>query len=215
MWLAFAGWVVAVLLASIASGTAVVAGAGSDGFAALLMGQLGLWIGFAGTAMVAGRFFGFGDIGTGFDFSLAALDVAKSVLIGVAVQLLVVPGIYVPLVAAGVDLDVSGPAVALFDQVSGFEKAAIALGVVAVAPTAEELLFRGVLLRGLARRLGDGGAVLMSALLFAGTHFQLVQFPGLLAIGLTLAWLARRTGGLASPIWAHAAFNATTVALLW
>ncbi len=213
--MAFAGWVVAVLLASIASGTAVVAGAGSDGFAALLMGQLGLWIGFAGTAMVAGRFFGFGDIGTGFDFSLAALDVAKSVLIGVAVQLLVVPGIYVPLVAAGVDLDVSGPAVALFDQVSGFEKAAFALGVVAVAPTAEELLFRGVLLRGLARRLGDGGAVLMSALLFAGTHFQLVQFPGLLAIGLTLAWLARRTGGLASPIWAHAAFNATTVALLW
>lgn len=213
--MAFAGWVVAVLLASIASGTAVVAGAGSDGFAALLMGQLGLWIGFAGTAMVAGRFFGFGDIGTGFDFSLAALDVAKSVLIGVAVQLLVVPGIYVPLVAAGVDLDVSGPAVALFDQVSGFEKAAIALGVVAVAPTAEELLFRGVLLRGLARRLGDGGAVLMSALLFAGTHFQPVQFPGLLAIGLTLAWLARRTGGLASPIWAHAAFNATTVALLW
>ncbi|MEZ5375186.1 MAG: type II CAAX endopeptidase family protein [Acidimicrobiales bacterium] len=206
---------IAVLLASLASGIAVTAGAGSDGIAALLMGQLGLWIGFVGAALVAGRFFGFGDIGAGFELGLAAGDVAKSVLIGVAVQLLVVPGIYFPLLAAGVDLDVSGPAVSLFGQVSGPEKAAIALGVVAIAPIAEELLFRGVLLRGLARRLGDGGAVFVSALLFAGTHFQLVQFPGLLAVGLTLAWLARRTGGLASPIWAHIAFNATTVALLW
>ena len=215
MWLAFAGWVIAVLLASIGGGVAVSAGAASDGSAALLMGQLGLWVGFFGTALVAGRHFGFGDAVTGFEFSIAPADLLKSVLIGVAVQLLVVPGIYLPLMAAGVDLDVSGPAVELFGKVSGLEKIAIAVGVVVIAPIAEELLFRGVLLRGLARPLGDGRAVLASALLFAGTHFQLVQFPGLLAIGLTLAWLARRTAGLASPTWAHAAFNATTVALLW
>ncbi len=214
-WLAFVGWVSAVSLAAFGSTLAIVAGASDGGSVSLLMGQVGLWTGFVATAVVASRGFGSGKVRADFGFFITLADIAKSVLIGVAVQILVIPGIYLPLIAAGVELDVSGPAEALFRDIAGPQKIAIAAGVIAVAPAAEELLFRGVLLGGLVRNIGDRGAVWVSAAVFAGSHFQVVQFPGLLAIGLTLAWLARSTGGLAAPIWAHAAFNATTVALLW
>lgn len=214
-WLAFVGWVSAVTLAAFGSALAIAAGATEDGSVLLLMGQVGLWTGFVATAVVASRCFGSGEFRADFGFAITFADVVKSVLIGVAVQVLVIPGIYLPLIAAGVELDVSGPAETLFGDVSGLEKIAIAAGVIAVAPVAEELLFRGVLLGGLALSIGHRGAVWVSAIVFAASHFQVVQFPGLLAIGLALAWLARRTGGLAAPIWAHAAFNATTVAFLW
>lgn len=213
-WLAFVGWMGAVSLAGFGSALAISAGAGEGSSVSRLMGQVGLWIGFATTAVVARRRFDSGRF-RGFGFTIAFPDAARSALIGVAVQLLVVPGIYLPLVAAGVDLDVSGPAESLFSDVSSFEKIAIAVGVIAVAPVTEELLFRGVLLGGMVRRIGHRSAVWVSAIVFAASHFQLVQFPALLAIGLTLAWLAQRTGGLAAPIWAHAAFNAATVAILW
>ena len=179
------------------------------------MGQVGLWVGFIATALVASHRFGSGGLRADFGFTITAADIAKSAIIGVAVQILVVPAIYLPLLAAGVDLDVAGPAEELFRDLGGVEKVAVAVGVVAAAPVAEELLFRGVLLRGLAHSIGARGAVWASALVFAASHFQAVQFPGLLAIGLTLAWLAQRTGGVAAPIVAHAAFNATTVAFLW
>ena len=214
-WLAFVGWVSAVSLAAFGSTVAIVTGSTEDGSVSLLLSQVGLWTGFVATAVVASRRFGSGDVRADFGFAITFADIAKSVLIGVAVQVLVVPGIYLPLIAAGVELDISGPAETLFRDVSGLEKFAIAAGVIAVAPVAEELLFRGVLLGGLIQSIGDRRAVWVSAVVFAASHFQMVQFPGLLAIGLALAWLARRTGGLAAPIWAHAAFNATTVAFLW
>jgi membrane protease YdiL (CAAX protease family) len=204
-----------VTLAAFGSALAIAAGATEDGSASLLMGQVGLWTGFTATAVVAGRCYGSGNLRADFGPTIKSADIAKSVVIGVAVQTLAIPGIYRPLIAAGVELDVSGPAEALFRDVSGLEKIAIATGVIGVAPVAEELLFRGVLLGGLAHSIGDRAAVWVSAIVFAASHFQMVQFPGLLAVGLTLAWLARRTGGLAAPIWAHAAFNATTVAFLW
>ncbi len=214
IWLAVVGWMAAMLLAGVGSATAVAAGASEIGPVALLVGQLGLWAGFVGTAVIASRSYGSDDVRADFGL-VGAVGFVKPVLIGAAVQLLVIPGIYLPLVAAGVNLDVSGPAESLFNDVSRLEKVVLAAGVVGVAPVAEELLFRGVLLGALGRHLRNGSAIWASALIFAATHFQLVQFPGLVAIGVTLAWLARRTGGVAAPIWAHVGFNATTVAALW
>lgn len=214
-WPAFVGWVAAVSLAAFGATVGIVAGSSEDGSVSLLLGQVGLWTGFVATAVVASRRFGSGEFRADFGFSITVADIVKSALIGVAVQIVVLPAIYLPLIAAGVELDVAGPAESLFEDVSGLEKIAIAVGVIAFAPVAEELLFRGVLLGGLIRSVGDRGAVWVSAIVFAASHFQVVQFPGLLAIGLALALLARRTGGLAAPICAHAAFNATTVALLW
>lgn len=214
-WWAIVGWFAGVSFASVGVAIAIASGVRDGGGVALLAGQLGLWAGFIGTAVIASRAFGTAHVPADFSISARPGDAGRAVLIGVALQLLVVPGIYLPLVALGVDLDVSGPAEALFDDVSRVQAILIALGVVVVAPVAEELLFRGVLLRGLGRRFGASSAIWISAVLFAATHFQLVQFPALLAVGLTLAWLADRTGGLGAPIWAHAGFNAVTVAMLW
>ena len=71
-----------------------------------------------------------------------------------------------------------------------------------------------LVLRSFARHLSDGGAVVASSAVFAGTHFQLLPFPGLLAAGLVFAVLTWRTGRLGSAVIAHAAFNATTVTLI-
>ncbi len=214
-WWALCGWLVAVVLASLGSAFAQASGARDDGTTALLFGQIGLWTGFIATAVIASRSFGAGDLRVDFGVIAKPNDAAKAILIGVALQLLAVPAIYLPIKAIGLDLDVSGPAQSLFADLSRIEAALIAIGVAVIAPVAEELLFRGVLLRGLSRQLGPWVGISASALLFAATHFQLVQFPALLLVGLTLAWLADRTGGLAAPIWAHVGFNATTVAFLW
>ena len=83
-----------------------------------------------------------------------------------------------------------------------------------MAPLAEEVFFRGMLQRTLARSWPAWAAMLATALLFAASHFQGVQFPALAAFGLVLSVLAHRTGRLGLCTWAHVGFNATTVALL-
>lgn len=213
-WWAIVGWGSAVLASSFAAALAVGAGAEDEGVARLFVGQIGLWAVFLVTATIASRRFGTGRLSRDFRLGIAFGDAARAVGVGVVVQLAVVPLVYVPLVAAGVDLDVSEPARELFRGLSPFGAILVGSGAVIFAPVAEELLFRGVLLRGLADRFGAGPAIWLSAGFFAGTHFQLVQFPGLLAVGLVLAWLATRTGSVGAPLWAHVGFNATTVVML-
>ena len=58
-----------------------------------------------------------------------------------------------------------------------------------LAPAAEELVFRGAVQR-LARPLGQKTAVLLQAVLFALQHGS----PAALVCGLSLGWLADRTG---------------------
>ena len=99
-------------------------------------------------------------------------------------------------------LDIAGPKRLLY--------AAVIIG----APIVEEIFFRGLLLRGLAKHFDDRLAVIVSAVLFAGTHFQLARFPGLFVVGIVFAELVRRTGRLGPAIAAHMAFNATAVAIL-
>ena len=69
------------------------------------------------------------------------------------------------------------------------------LAVVVLAPLGEELLFRGLLLRGLVRRLRFWPAAVISSLLFAAAHADsYVLWPRALSLfltGLVLAWLYR------------------------
>lgn len=83
-----------------------------------------------------------------------------------------------------------------------------------VAPAAEEILFRGILLPLLMKRLGTGPAVVLSALLFALIHFHVPSFFPLfvLATGLALAYIY--TGSLWVPIVMHALFNGMNLAIL-
>ena len=88
----------------------------------------------------------------------------------------------------------------------------LALLVVCVAPIVEELVFRGVLLSGLARRMRVGWAIVASAIIFGCVHLPDFKFawypvPALVLLGLALAWMRIRTRSLWPSITLHATNN--------
>ena len=94
-----------------------------------------------------------------------------------------------------------------------------ALAVVIAAPLGEELLFRGLLLRGLSRRFGAVTAVAGSAGLFALVHLldpNAAPFLAPLALlGMISGMRAVRSGELSQSILLHAGFNLlSAIALL-
>jgi membrane protease YdiL (CAAX protease family) len=79
-----------------------------------------------------------------------------------------------------------------------------------VAPLFEETLFRGVLLPVAGQRIGGGGAVILSASVFAVAHLSLSELAPLFVLGLGLGWLRWRSGRLASAVVMHALWNGLT-----
>ena len=79
-----------------------------------------------------------------------------------------------------------------------------------LAPLFEEMLFRGVLLPVLARRLGALPAVLASAALFALAHLSLTELVPLLVLGIGLGWLRWRSGRLGASVLMHSLWNGLT-----
>ncbi|HEY7642851.1 MAG TPA: type II CAAX endopeptidase family protein [Steroidobacteraceae bacterium] len=77
-----------------------------------------------------------------------------------------------------------------------------------VAPVLEEMLFRGVILRGFLRRYSRTFAIVWSAALFGIAHLNLYQMMTALAIGIVAGWLYERCRSLWPCILLHAAYNA-------
>lgn len=97
--------------------------------------------------------------------------------------------------------------------------AVLALVGVMIAPPVEELLFRGLLLHGLTRRLGVSTSAVLVTLLFAVSHLpEAVHYPpgmiGITALAAYAVWLRLRTGSLGPAIAAHATYNALLISLL-
>jgi membrane protease YdiL (CAAX protease family) len=92
------------------------------------------------------------------------------------------------------------------------------IGMVIAAPIAEELLFRGLLYRGLAdTRFGAFGAILVTSLAFGLVHAPGFGWPrvvGTACVGLLLGWLRAHTGNTFVAIVAHAAMNLMGALLL-
>ena len=70
----------------------------------------------------------------------------------------------------------------------------LALIAVVVGPLVEELLFRGVLLSALLRRLSTGWAVLLCSVLFGAVHLEGLSYswyalPNLMLLAIALCWL--------------------------
>ena len=78
-----------------------------------------------------------------------------------------------------------------------------------LAPVAEELVFRGAVLRSLLAWKPERRwlMIALSALLFALAHFNPAQMPHAFIIGLLLGWMYQRTGSLAPGIAYHWANN--------
>jgi len=154
-------------------------------------------------------------------WAMTGRDVGAGLAVGIATQVVLVPLVYLPMSRFIDSESLEAPArnlVASADSSLGI-LALVVLTVVG-APIAEEFLYRGLLHRGLAELLAGLGragtvlAVLGSSTLFAASHFQLLQFPGLLAVGIVAATAFQMTGRLGTPIWIHVGFNATSVVVL-
>src|SRR6266550_814687 len=196
-------WVVGLVAALVVS-SIVAAAAGvdtsrvSDDVGVLLASVVGQAIGVIGTLELVARL-------PGGRWTTAALWL----LAGVALQLAILPFLQIV-------VDVHGKAetqdvVEQFKQARGPALVLFAVIVVTVAPVAEELLFRGALLRALQRRMTPAWAVFVSALAFAAVHPLLspsigsvIAIPGLFALGVLSAALAIRTGNLSASILLHA-----------
>jgi len=98
------------------------------------------------------------------------------------------------------------------DDVARFEQQ-MAPGIVPVlfscvaAPVLEEMLFRGVILRGFLRQYSRTFAILWSATLFGIAHLNLYQMMTALAIGIVAGWLYERCRSLWPCILLHAGYN--------
>lgn len=182
--------------------------------------QIPLWAGLLGVPLLSARFRGNGprrDFGLWSTFS----DVPVGLAIGVASQLVLVPIVMLPVLLL-TDTDeeaIEAPARELTERATdadagGFGILLLVLVVVVAAPLAEEVFFRGMLQRTLARSMSIWPAMIVTSLVFGISHFQPLQFPALAAFGLVLSVLAHRTGRLGRSIWAHVGFNATTIVAL-
>jgi membrane protease YdiL (CAAX protease family) len=188
-------------------------GADVESLGTLAAGQVGLWIGLLGWPVFASRVKGSGSLVDDFGLRARPWD-AAGLAIGIACQVVLIPLLYLLIQLVTGDLDVEGPARELADRAHGAGFVVLALLVALGAPVAEELFFRGLLLRAAERRWGTRWALAISSVAFAASHFQLVQFPGLALVGLVFGILVVRTGRLGPAIAAHIAFNATAVVSL-
>lgn len=84
---------------------------------------------------------------------------------------------------------------------------AVLLLLVVVAPVTEELLFRGIILRGLAVRYGATLGIVSSATLFAAVHLNPWQMLGAFGIGIVFGWWYVSTRNLSVTLAGHAAVN--------
>jgi uncharacterized protein len=101
----------------------------------------------------------------------------------------------------------------LFDELFG-GGAATFVAVVLLAPAFEELLFRGIILRGLLARMSAPKAVVLSSLMFGAMHANIYQFVDAGAFALLLGWLYVRFRSTLPCILLHASANALAM-LCW
>jgi membrane protease YdiL (CAAX protease family) len=88
---------------------------------------------------------------------------------------------------------------------------AVIVMIAMVPPICEEILFRGVLARGLATRLPGVVAIVVSALVFSAYHLSTLQAIPTFTLGLVLALLAIRADSVIPGIVAHALNNGVAI----
>ena len=100
-----------------------------------------------------------------------------------------------------------------FDMILSNRWGYLAVGL--LAPLAEEIVFRGAILKSLLQwqRLSVWGAIALSAFFFALIHFNPVQMPHAFVIGLLLGWMYWRTGSILPGVAYHWANNSAAYIL--
>lgn len=221
-----AGWVIAYTAAAI-GGALIFSAAGysADEIAGnelplsmIALSYPPLWLGFVGIPIWAAATKGNGWV-VDFHAWVVPKGLAVAAVMGVVAQLIVVPLVSIPMIwLTGTDAEELGrPARELSEKATSPGAVFVFFLVVVIgAPLAEELFFRGLVMRAFEKRLGTGWAVVCSSVVFGATHFQFLQFPALTAAGFVFAWLVVRSDSLWSGVVGHMTFNlVTVVSLLW
>lgn len=222
MLVAVFGFAAGLVLSSVFAGVAEAAthyhpaNGGSLPVAVTAADLVGLWIGLAGAAVWWSRAYGTGNLARDLGYRIGTWwDIPAGVALGLACQYGLVPLLYLPFERLDSRLahqlsqptqktvgaaHTSVPVVALF--------LLLAVG----APLVEELFFRGLLLRSLARWANPLVGVVGSGVLFGLAHFEKLQFAGLALFGIILGAVAWRLKRLGPTVAAHMTFNAVAVA---
>ncbi len=174
----------------------------------------GLWGGFFGAAVLASRLKGTKRLRIDIGLRFRWIDLL-GIPIGIGGQYLIAL-IYLPIAphVHNFHQRFAAPADRLTGSSHGAEYVAIFVATVFGAPFFEEIFFRGVILRALARLFGNWGrwvgpglAIVISGLLFGLAHAESLQLLGLAVFGVILGMVSYRTGRLGMNMVAHAAFN--------
>jgi membrane protease YdiL (CAAX protease family) len=83
----------------------------------------------------------------------------------------------------------------------------VAVGGCLLAPVLEEMLFRGIILRGFLQQYSAARSITISALLFGVAHLNPDQFIVGVVLGLVNGWLYERTRSLWPCILLHGSYN--------
>jgi uncharacterized protein len=208
-------WFVAFIVGQLGGGL-VVAAAGYDlagpdpPLRIQLLAQIPLWTMFIGIPVFIAARSRAGIAALGLR---ARLVDAWGVLGGLALQVALLP-IYLPILELfDVDSDrLDDAARELTERASGVTGTVLLVLIAVIgAPVAEEVFYRGFFQPGIARRAPTWIAIGVTSLVFAGSHFQLLPFPGLFVFGIAAGIVAHRSGRLGPAIALHVGFNLTTV----
>lgn len=99
----------------------------------------------------------------------------------------------------------------LRDAESPRDRIAVLVMAVAVAPLAEETIFRGYLYPVGKKYLGPFFSAVITAALFAVLHGHLASVPALFTLALCLTLSYEKTGSLLVPMLMHSVFNAISI----
>lgn len=86
-----------------------------------------------------------------------------------------------------------------------------------IAPIGEELMFRGIMLRFAAKKMVGSifWPIMLTAVLFATLHFNVVGFLSLIISGVLLGYVYYLTGSLVLSMFAHAIVNGSQAAIIY
>lgn len=115
---------------------------------------------------------------------------------------------------SGYQPDLQEVMILLGSEMSPWLKGYLLLLGIALAPVAEEMLFRGLGFTLLARRFGAPTAVAASAVIFALMHLHIGSFVLLSLLGAAFAAAYLYSGSLLVPIVMHASFNVVNIAVM-